>query len=538
MPIIKLPYAYLEKLTGMERGEIVSQLPLFGADVERIEEDHADVEFFANRPDLFSVEGVSRALRGFMGLETGLKEYSPVPSGIGFTVDPALKEIRPYLGSAVIRNVSLDDEAIECLMGLQEALHWAVGRGRAKVAIGVHDMDTVRPPFRYIASAKERRFVPLDYMREMSLDEILTEHPKGRDYTHIIDKFEKYPLIVDDDDEVLSFPPIINGVRTTVTTDTRNILLDATGTDSKAVRIAIAILCTAFAETGASIESVTIDGIETPVLEPSKRQVRADECTRLLGLEMTPADMVGYLRKMRYGAVAIDEDTVEVEVPCYRSDILHDWDIYEDVAIAFGYGRIKPELPGTFTSGKEHPVMRMAGIIREIYTGMGYMEMMPFTLTSERVLFTQMKREKSTEVQEIMHPISEEQTMVRTDILPLILEIMQLNKHRELPQRLFATGDVVKDGKTGQHAASASIHPSADFSEAYSCVDAICRELGLEYSVQPSADPAFIDGRVGDIIIDGKKAGVFGEVHPVVLNSFDLEHSIAAVELDLTDLVR
>ena len=124
---------------------------MIGADIERIEEDHVDVEFFPNRPDLYSPEGVARAMRGFLGIEEGLPVYTTRPSGITFSVDPGLADIRPYLGSAVIRNVSLDEEAIESLMGLQEALHWAVGRGRSKVAIGVHDLDKVTPPFHYIA---------------------------------------------------------------------------------------------------------------------------------------------------------------------------------------------------------------------------------------------------------------------------------------------------------------------------------------------------------------------------------------------------
>jgi phenylalanyl-tRNA synthetase beta chain len=125
---------------------------MIGADIERIEEDHVDVELFPDRPDLYSPEGVARAMRGFLGLEEGLPVYTVRPSGIAFTVDPDLADIRPCLGSAVIRNVNLDEESIESLMGLQEALHWAVGRGRGKVAIGVHDLDMVTPPFRYIAS--------------------------------------------------------------------------------------------------------------------------------------------------------------------------------------------------------------------------------------------------------------------------------------------------------------------------------------------------------------------------------------------------
>lgn len=167
MAIITLPYRYLERLTGTDRQTIIDRVPMIGADIERIEEDHVDVEFFPDRPDLYSPEGVARAMRGFLGIEEGLPVYTVHPSGITFSVDPGLAGIRPHLASAVIRNVDLDEEAIESLMSLQEALHWAVGRGRAKVAIGVHDLDMVTPPFRYIASPRSRSFVPLDFDREI-----------------------------------------------------------------------------------------------------------------------------------------------------------------------------------------------------------------------------------------------------------------------------------------------------------------------------------------------------------------------------------
>lgn len=534
MAIITLPYRYLERLTGTDRQTIVDHIPMIGADIERIEDDHVDVEFFPDRPDLYSTEGVARAMRGFLGIEEGLPVYTVRPSGIKFSVDPGLADIRPYLASAVIRNVSLDEEAIESLMSLQEALHWAVGRGRGKVAIGVHDLDVVTPPFRYIASPRNRSFVPLDFDREMTLEEILAEHPKGRDYAHLVEGFSRFPLIVDAEDRVLSFPPIINGELTRVTTATKNILLDCTGTDKKAVMTAANIICTALAEAGATIETVVVEGEEMPSLAPAERVVSVEECASLLGIPLSPQEMARLLARMRFGAEPDGDSRVRVLVPCYRSDILHDWDIFEDVAIAYGVENIDAALPATSTVAQEHPINAIAGAVRSVMVGLGYLEMMPFTLTNERVLYGNMQREPLPGTLRVLHPISEEQTVVRTDLLPLLMEMLQANKHRELPQRLFAVGDVVEDCTTFQKVAAVSIHPAADFSEAYAAADVLCRELSLSYTVVESTDPAFIDGRRGDIVVDGRNVGVFGEIHPAVLNAFDLEHPVAAFALDLT----
>lgn len=534
MAIITLNYEYLERLTKADKDTILKALPMIGSDIERIEEDHADVEFFPDRTDLYSVEGVARAMRGFLGIETGLPEYPVLESTITFSVDPGLAGIRPVLGSAVIRNLRFDDASIESVMALQEALHWAIGRGRSKVAIGVHDLSTVQSPFRYIASSRDRQFVPLDYTESMTMDQILAEHPKGRAYAGIVEHFDRFPLIVDANDQVLSFPPIINGELTRVTSDTTDILLDVTGTDERAVQNTVAIICSAFAEAGGTIESVTIDGQKTPSLAPVERIIDCDECARLMGVPLTPESIVPLLEKMRFGAVPLEGSKVQVTIPCYRADIMHDWDIFEDVAIAYGFDRFPATLPPTFTIGTEDPASRLARIVSGIAIGLGYTEVMPFTLTNERVSYDQMQRPRSDAALKVLHPISIENTIIRTDLLPMLLEILQLNKHRELPQRIFTVGDVNDGALTYQKMACAAIHPAADFSEIYATVDSILRELGIDtLSIAESGDPAFLSGRQGAIMNGSEKTGFFGELHPDVIVAFDLEHPVIGFEIDL-----
>ena len=212
---------------------------------------------------------------------------------------------------------------------------------------------------------------------------------------------------------------------------------------------------------------------------------------------------------------------------------MHDWDLFEDVAIAYGYDRITDSPPATFTVGKPHPVQVCAALAREAFCGLGYLEVMPFTLTNEDILYKNMRRPERKGVLHVMHPISIENTVVRTDLLPLLLEFLTLNRHRELPQRLFTVGDVVDSCRTYQQAAGVSTHPDADFSEAYAAADAVLHELSIPYTVEESEDPAFIGGRRADILAGGNRIGVFGEIHPAVLNAFELEHSVAAFEFDL-----
>ncbi len=541
MPIITLHYEDLEKLTGTDKETIIERVPMIGADIERIEDESIDIEFFPDRPDLYSVEGVARAMRGFLGLETGLPEYGAKPYEVSITVSEEILKIRPFLGCAIVRGVKFNSESIKSLMDLQEDLHWGLGRNRKKVSIGVHDLSNVTPPFRYTAVEPGFEFVPLDYTEKMSMTEILEKHPKGTRFAHLVKDFEKYPIIFDSEDNVLSFPPIINGTLTSVTEATTELFIDVTGL-GEAVYTALNIVVTALAERGGQVEFVRIirpEGEEMvlPDLSPETRTLTRSEVNSLIGMDFSVEEIVKQLERMRCGAKALDDETIEVKVPAYRADILHNFDLIEDIAVGFGYDNIEIKVPETYTVGKSHPTSLMRSALNEIIVGLGYYEVMPFTLTSEKVHFENMRRPKTDDVTHVLHPISEDQTLVRTTLLPNLIEILSLNQHRELPQKIFEVGEVVVNEKTGQHAAAVSIHPQANFTEIYEVVDALMRELMLDYEVKESEDPAFLEGRRADVYVKGKKIGVFGEFHPEVISNFELGYAVVGFEFDLADLI-
>ena len=532
MPVITLYYDDLEELSGLDKDTVIKRIPMMGCDIERIEDDHVDIEFFPNRPDLYSTEGVARAIKGFLDIETGLREYNTSPSGITITRDSEIKNVRPYLACAVVRGMRFNSRSIESLMALQESLHWAVGRNRKKVSIGVHDMGKLIPPFKYIAQDPDFKFTPLDFTGPLSMRDILEKHPKGIKFANLLEKFEKYPLILDAKDNVLSFPPIINGELTKVTESTTDLFIEVTGLDP-AVSIALNIVVASLAERGGMIESVLIDGkIRTPDISPGIMELKNEEVEDLLGFKLTNEEIITGLKKIRYGA-QLSGNSIKVSVPAYRSDILHNCDLIEDIAIAYGFDKIKPELPSTSTTGRSHPISRSRDTLNEIMTGLGYLQVMPFTLTNERMQFDMMKREKAKGITHILYPISEDHTIVRPTILPNLLEILMINKHRELPQRIFEAGEVVLDCRTYQRLGCVAIHPQANFTEIQAIIDAVLRERQIEYTVMESKDPGFIKGRCADILINGEKAGVFGEIHPEVISNFGLEHPIIGFELKI-----
>ena len=541
MPVITVDSKDLEELSGISRQKIIDNVSMIGAEVERVEDETIDIEFFPNRPDLYSVEGVSRAMKAFFGIAPGLQKYDVKPPQVQITIQKDVKAVRPILGCAIVRGLSFTSSSIKSLMDLQEDLHWALGRGRKKVSIGVHDMAGISGPFTYMTESPDFEFVPLDHTEKMTMAEILEKHAKGVKFAHLVKDMPRYPIIKDAHENVLSFPPIINGTLTTVTEATKELLIDVTGT-SKEVYTALNIVAAALAERGGIIEAVRIidgdSGEETilPNLAPSAQIITLEEIETHLGFKIKPEEVAQALFKMGFDAeiVSTGSAAFEIAVPAYRSDILHKNDIIEDVAIGYGYANIPALLPKTYTAGKSHPLSIARLSACEAMTGLGYSQVMPFTLTSEKIHFENMRRPTTNDVTTVLHPISEDQTMVRTTLLPGLLEILALNRHRELPQRIFEVGEVAVYQKNKQKIAAVSIHHAANFTEMSEVVDAFLRELSTEYTLKESNDPAFLLGRAADIYIGAQKIGVFGEFHPGVLTAFELGYAVIGFEADMS----
>lgn len=247
----------LKKKVGLQ--ELREKMPMLGVDVESVDEEKVVLEVFPNRPDMLSIEGFARALNGYLGFEKGPAEYPLKESGIVLYVDPSVDGVRPAVSAGAVCGVELDDFAVKSVMDVQEKLHLTHGRNRLKVAIGVHDLDRVEPPFTYKAVKPDSAsFIPLEMMEELTLSEILERHPKGRDYAWTLEGKKKYPLFTDRNGNVLSFPPIINGELTKLTEHTRNLFIELTGTDQTAVDVALNIISTSLADRGGSLQTVEI----------------------------------------------------------------------------------------------------------------------------------------------------------------------------------------------------------------------------------------------------------------------------------------
>ena len=553
MPTVEISKKELEELVGREMSmdELEDVLLFVKGELEDVDGDVIKVDIKdTNRPDLWSVEGIAREIRGHLRIEKGLPKYEVRKSDVQVFVDKELKNIRPAIACAIIKNVHLSDAIIRQMMQLQEKIHMTFGRRREYVAIGISNLDLIEPPVYYKAIEPDGiSFPPLGFTKNMTPAEILEKHPKGKEYGGLIKKFGKYPILVDSKNDVISMPPVINSNTIgKIDENTTNLFIDVTGLRYEDVLTALNVVVTALADRGGEIYSVrVIEGkkvLHTPDLNPKEIEVDGNKIRDILGLEISDEEIIRLLKEARYDAEIKENKIIARYLPT-RDDILHWRDVAEDVAISFGYNDFLPEEPKIASHGSQNVMEQFCDKIRELAIGYGLQEVMTFTLTNKEVLFSKMER-KEEPVVEIANPVSSNWTTIRCSILPCLMEFLSKNKHVEYPQNIFEVGDVVvlddsqdTKTKTKKHLAIALASADSSFTAIKEIVESMARRLNLSFEYTPHEDGAFIKGRCAGIRIKGKKhvLGVVGEINPKVLNNWEIEMPVAAAEIELDGLV-
>lgn len=529
-------------------------------ELDDVWEENGEIYFKAdskdtNRPDLWSAEGIARQIRWALGFDKSLPRYGVGKSDVTVYVDGKLRDIRPYGVYAIVEGLHFDEEALKQMINLQEKVALTFGRRRREVAIGIFDFDKVKPPIYYRAAEKTEKFIPLGFEEELTLEEILEKHEKGKEYDHLIKDKPYYPLLVDSEGKVLSMPPIINSETTgRVTTETRNVFVDVTGWDLNKVMLALNVVVTALAERGGKIKSVKVVypdfEIETPDLTPKSFEVEFDYIRKLSGLELGDEEIKELLQRMMY-SVELEDGRAKLLYPAFRDDIMHARDVLEDVLIAYGYNEIEPEEPKLAVQGRGDTFVEFEDAVRELMVGFGLQEVMTFNLTNREAQYGRMNlefgrdyfRNPPAELVEIENPISPKWSALRAWLLPSLLDFLGQNTHEEYPQRLFEVGkatliDKGRETKTVSESKLAVVlaQPRVTFTDAKEILDSVMRHLGFDYELEEIEHPSFIPGRVGKIIVNGETIGVIGEIHPVVLEKWGIEMPVVSFELFLKPL--
>ncbi|MFC4540548.1 phenylalanine--tRNA ligase subunit beta [Halosolutus amylolyticus] len=569
MPTVDIDPDELRTLTGREeKSDDELKTDLFGLGLEfegRTEDGAFELEFAPDRLDRLSVEGVARSMRYHYGDSRGVHVPSTNSAEWTIEVDDSVPDERPYVTGAVIRDVDLDEDGLDSLIQLQEKLHATMGRKRAKGAIGIHDLTMLKgaaasdgnPTIRYVGvDPEEDTFVPLDADREMTPAQVLDEHQTGQTYADLVSGYDRYPAIYDDLG-LFSFPPVINGRRTEVSTDSRDLFVEMTGTDQWTIDKMLTIVCYALAARGATIEDVVVEypdrDLVRPDLSTKTKTVAHDRVETILGIDLDPDEVVDLAERSGLEAETDENDdgdlVYEVTLPPYRVDVLHPLDVIDDLGRAYGFNDLEPKYPDVGTVGGRHERSRLEDAARTQLVGLGFEDLLNFHMISADENYDRLEISPGEDVYgageaaTIKEPYSEDYTMLRTWVLPSLLMVLENNTHRAYPQDLAEIGftaEVDESENTGvaegRHVGAVLASHDAGYEDAKARLQALARNFDVDLETPPIEHPTFISGRTASVVVDGEEVGLIGEVHPKVLVEHDLEVPVAAFEFDLDAL--
>jgi len=533
------PRKQFEKEIGKLDEKMQNRIAMFGTPLERFDDNEIEIEVFPNRPDLLSYHGFKRAFLGFLGKQTGLKEYkvNKPEKNYSVTIDSSVKDVRPYIACAIIKGLKFDDDKIKEIVDIQEKLHLTLGRKRKKAAIGIYPLEKIKLPITFKALEPDKiKFIPLETEREMSGLQILQRHPKGREYANLLAGKAKFPIFVDSENNVLSMPPIINSQKTgKITDETTDVFVECSGFDFEVLSRCLNIIVTNLADMGGKIYQMElVEGKTkkvTPNLTNEKMKIDLQNTNNLLGLNLTEKELKELAEKM-----GLNYNKGNVEIPPWRVDILHEVDLIEDVAIAYGYERFIPEIPKIATVGKENEREIIKRKIGQVLAGLNILEVSNYHLTNKREQFKKMSMLEEDFIE--LEESKTEYNIMRKDLSHYLLKILSENVDSEYPQKIFELGKVFSQSGEEEHL-SLAITPG-NFTEARQILEYLLRMINLEVRILESDKfPSyFIDGRVAAIKIENKTIGYLGEIHPRILKNWKIKMPVSLFEINLEEIFK
>jgi len=546
MPVVELNLNRIKKLVSgnITKKKIIDVLPFLGLDIESQDGDEIRIEYSPNRPDYSTDFGIALGLQGLLAVKKGIQKVNIKKTGkYEINVDSSVNKIRPFVTGIVAKNGTIDDQTIKQLMNMQEDLHFGIGRKRKKSSIGLHDLDKILLPLTYTTTTRDKSFIPLNETKEKSISDILSETDVGQNYGWVLGDSKNVPIIIDSEGNTVSFPPIINAALTTVTTKTKNILVEVTSIEKDAAEDMLSVVSSILHMAGFQISELKISGGKNSTPKLNERNIIYDPklTSEILGIEMSPSNMVTCLKKCRLDAT-IKGKKITCVIPRYRFDIFGPMDLVEEIALGYGIENLEPKLSPSTTIGEKDSVTIKTSLITKTAVGLGLLEVVNSSLTSKKILYELTKRD-SSEMISVLDSKSQEHTILRDSLLSGLLENLSKNIHETYPQKLFETGVIFTKGKPIGESINLAVvmaHKDTNFSEIKAILQSILRtQFKIECKTKSSSESQelFVKGKYADVYVNEKKIGKIGEISNEILDNFRIRTSVVGFEINLSGLI-
>jgi len=274
---------------------------------------------------------------------------------------------------------------------------------------------------------------------------------------------------------------------------------------------------------------------------------KIDRVKWLLGVDISVNKVKEILESLEFKVSG--EDILKVEVPSFRDDVAIEADLIEEIARIYGYDNIPSKLMDTiFTPGGRDNKQKIRQMTRNNLAAQGLFEIYTYSFVSPSV-FNQINLRAENPLRKairLLNPLGEDQSIMRTTLIPNMLEVISRNYNRKIADGMFyelskvylADELPLKDLANERDTLTIGIYGNVDFYDLKGITENLLSELNISnYRMLPSNHESFHPGRTAELLINNKRIGYLGEIHPEVLDNYDIPVRVYIAEFNFEEIM-
>ena len=529
-------------------------------------DDHVvEFEITPNRPDCLSIIGLAREASATFDAPLAL--HQPVVKGGGPGVLPELLDVEtpaadlcPRYTARMVRNVKIAPSP-----------KWMRERLRA---MGVRPINNIVDITNYVMLEYGQPMHAFDYRYVKGGKIVVRRAEEGEELTTLdgsVRKLNPNMLVIADEHRAVGLAGIMGGLNSEIVSDTADVVFESANFDGTTIRrtaLALGMRTEASAKYEKGLDPLNtlpaveracelvellgagevVDGvidILNYVPQPRVLKLEPEKINALLGTDIAAEEMVSILKKLDF---QVEGD--QVTVPSWRSDVEAMADLAEEVARFHGYNNIPTTLMrGQTTRGGYSPEQELERALGAVCRACGYDEIITYSFISptyyDKIRWA--SDDPRRQSFKILNPLGEDTSIMRTTVLPSMLEILTRNYNfRNKCAKLYEVGRIYLPGGADGLAVEKKVlslgayGEGMDFFALKGAVEAILGEIraaDVTFEAPQIPNPSYHPGRCAQVLVNGQEVGVFGQIHPLVAQNYGVDAEFYCAELDFDQLM-
>lgn len=548
---------------------ILEQEYPLGIDIKKVlglDDKIIEFEITNNRPDCLSVLGIARETAATFGKKLKCPEIK-VPSDTRdiedyISIDIKNSKLCPRFAVRIVKNITIENSP----PWMQERL----------IKSGVRPINNIVDITNYVMLELGQPMHAYD-LEKLKGKKIIVRNANKDEKLITLDENERNLdesiLVIADEKKAIGIAGIMGGFDSEIDENTREIVLECASFDPVSIRMSSKQLglrteASSRFEKGLDIELIpfainracylieqlgageVVDGITDIYPEIKEKRIikfRSDRVKWLLGVDIPINDIKRILKSLEFEVSG--EKILDIIVPTFRDDIEIEADIIEEIARLYGYENIPSKLMDTtFTQGVISEKQKIINIAKESLTAQGLFETLTYSFISPSAFNKiNLKTEDSLrKAIKLLNPLGEDQSIMRTTIIPNMLELIGRNYNRKIDEGCFfeiskvylAKTLPLKDLPNERETLTIGIYGNYDFYDLKGIIENLLYSLNInKYRILPSNHDSFHPGKTAELLINNRRIGYLGEMHPYVLNNFAIPTKVYVAELDFDEII-